>query len=117
MMKNVEKIRYRFNVPEDDQIVTEWMDKQHDKSLSIRLLIKKQVAECGYEDIFSNLGFGEMVRDHSDRNQQSINEELIVEQAKEEIPQAKNNDALERLRRMQGGSNQHMTNMKNLLNE
>lgn len=116
MTKNVEKIRYRFNVPEDDQIVTQWMDKQHDKSLSIRLLIKKQVAECGYDDIFSNLGFGEMVRDHSDRNQQNLEEEPMVEQ-EEEIPQVKNNDALEKLRRMQGGSSQHIANMKNLLNE
>lgn len=116
MTKSVEKIRYRFNVPEDDRIVTTWMDKQHDKSLSIRLLIKKQVAECGYDDIFSNLGFGEIVRDHSDRKVQDVNEEPTIEQV-EEVPQVKNNDALERLRRMQGGSSQNMANMKNLLNE
>lgn len=116
MTKSVEKIRYRFNVPEDDQIVTTWMDKQYDKSLSIRLLIKKQVAECGYDDIFSNLGFGEIVRDHGVRKVQDVNEEPTIEQV-EEVPQVKNNDALERLRRMQGGSSQNMANMKNLLNE
>lgn len=83
MAKGVEKIRYRFNVPDDDKIVTEWMEKQHDKSLSIRLLIKKQVSEHGYDDMFSHLGFEEMVQNNSDRNQENVNEKQVVEVVEE----------------------------------
>lgn len=47
-------IRYRFNVPNDDQIVIAWLKKQYDRHMSIRELIKKYVKEHGCNDVFAS---------------------------------------------------------------
>lgn len=46
-------VRYRLSVPADDALVHEWIDAQHNKSMSIRMLIRKQVDECGINDFFA----------------------------------------------------------------
>lgn len=46
-------VRYRLSVPADDALVHEWIEAQHNKSMSIRMLIRKQVDECGVNDFFA----------------------------------------------------------------
>lgn len=130
MSKSVNKIRYRFNVPEDDQLVTTWMDKQHDKSLSIREIIKDYIKEHGIKDVFAT----EVIYDNFIPTKTSVEkpiEKEVLPQAKEEVKpkeeiisnneSLKNEEALNRLRRMKGASSsnnsQSMEDMMNLLNK
>ena len=51
--KKIDRKRYRFTVPEDDEVVVSWMDAQHNASLSLRELVKQHVMAHGISDMFS----------------------------------------------------------------
>ena len=44
--------RYRVSVPEDDESVIEWIESQHNISMSVRQLIHESIVKNGYSDIF-----------------------------------------------------------------
>lgn len=44
-------IRYRFNVPEEDEMVVKWCQSQYDLSASLRQLVKGAVNDLGYQDV------------------------------------------------------------------
>ena len=124
MDKKSNIIRYRLNVPEEDQIVTTWMENQSNRHLAIRLLIKQYVAKHGEKDVFEN---------YLDNYEESDNESEVIdtnsfEKVEPELPEIEeiddgvsekeleNQKKLERLQRMQGMSNKRMTSMQDLLN-
>lgn len=125
MDKKSNIIRYRLNVPEEDQIVTTWMENQSNRHLAIRLLIKQYVAKHGDKDVFEN---------YLDNYEESDNESEVIEdinsleEVEPELPEKQeidedisekeleNQKKLERLQRMQGMSNKRMTSMQDLLN-
>lgn len=47
----VESRRYRFSVPENDELVHEWLAAQADPSHSLRILIQRAVQNDGIRDI------------------------------------------------------------------
>ena len=45
--------RFRVTVPADDEAVSEWIEHQHHLSMSLRMLIRKAIAEGGMRDFFA----------------------------------------------------------------
>lgn len=46
-------MRIRVNVPADDEAVVEWLNLQHDRSLSIRMIIRDAIRRYGMKDFFA----------------------------------------------------------------
>lgn len=125
MDKKSNIIRYRLNVPEEDQIVTTWMENQSNRHLAIRLLIKQYVAKHGEKDVFENYLNN---YEESDNESEVIEDSNSFEEVEPELPEKQeidedisekeleNQKKLERLQRMQGMSNKRMTSMQDLLN-
>lgn len=49
-MSKPEALRFRFSVPVEDVSVREWVEKQHNLSMSVRQLIKDYIEANGYTD-------------------------------------------------------------------
>lgn len=43
--------RFRLSVPEEDETVKEWLENQVNYSVSIRLLIRQDIAKHGFSDV------------------------------------------------------------------
>lgn len=43
--------RYRFSVPNEDESTQRWLDAQQNLSLSLRLIVRKQIEREGYIDV------------------------------------------------------------------
>lgn len=44
-------LRYRLNVPPEDESVLQWLEKQKHPSISLRLLIKEDIQRNGFVDV------------------------------------------------------------------
>lgn len=45
--------RFRLTVPADDVAVIEWLERQHSVSMSVRMLVRRAIAEGGMRDYFA----------------------------------------------------------------
>ena len=43
--------RYRFSVPNEDESTQRWLDAQQNLSLSLRLIVRRQIEREGYIDV------------------------------------------------------------------
>lgn len=139
MAEKVKRISYRLNVPVDDEVVNCWIKAQNDKNISIREIIKEYVEKNGVKDVFASTVKTNVVMPQDDfynmseplpdiyslEHAPSQTEEVILQAKEDTTAQTKvdsektqaNNEALQKLQRMQGltGTNS-MSNMKDLLN-
>lgn len=139
MAEKVKRLSYRLNVPVDDEVVNCWIKAQNDKNISIREIIKEYVEKNGVKDVFASTVKTSVAMSQDDfynmseplpdiyllEHAPSQTEEVILQAKEDTTVQAKvdsektqaNNEALQKLQRMQGltGTNS-MSNMKDLLN-
>lgn len=54
--------RKRVSIPANDESVLKWWTEQHDPSLSIRLLIRAELARSGYVD-YASRPIGDVLRE------------------------------------------------------